>query len=666
MSATVEAVPDPVQAATAKSTRLYFADHLRVALAVLVVLHHVAMVYGASAPFYYAEPPYDAPLAFLGFLIFALFNQAWFMGAFFLLSGYFTPGSFDRKGVGAFLEDRFRRLGIPLLLFFFILGPISGIGFYLMPSELTGITTPLTWDAYPYLFSLGPLWFVAMLLVFSVGYAVWRGLIKDRTLPSTRASSSPTYLGIGLFVLGLAAASYLMRMVVPLGKDVYGFPSLAYLPQYLSFFVVGIVANRRDWLRTLPSSMGVVGIVAALTASILLFPLAFSGRMFSLELTEALDNALGYGRTGHWRSAVHALWDSIFAVGLCLALIPLFRRWFGKRSGFGTFLSRQSYGVYIIHIPIIVFIAYALRNVALAPLPKFALVSAIVIPVCFAAAYVIQTVSRLLWGTGGKSAATAGARQANSGQALTSQNEIAIDGLVKVYGDVTAVNDLTLDIKKGELFGLLGPNGAGKTTTISILCGLLAPSAGSAQIGGHEVSTDMSLIKQRIGVCPQEAAVYEFLTGRENIELFGTLHGMDRRSARERTDALLDQADFAAAAGRRAKGYSGGMTRQLNLLMALVSDPEIVFLDEPTVGMDARARRRTWDYIASLKAQGKTIILTTHYIEEAESLSDRVGIIDYGELIDLGTPEELMQKHDAKDLEEVFLKITGRRIAEGS
>jgi ABC-2 type transport system ATP-binding protein len=246
------------------------------------------------------------------------------------------------------------------------------------------------------------------------------------------------------------------------------------------------------------------------------------------------------------------------------------------------------------------------------------------------------------------------------------RNEIVINGLVKDYGDVRAVNGLTLEIRKGELFGLLGPNGAGKTTTISILCGLLEPTAGSAQIAGLEVSKEMSKIKARIGVCPQEAAVFKFLTGRENVELFGNLHGMEKQVLRERCDDLLSQANFVDSAKRKAKGYSGGMLRQLNLLMALISDPEIVFLDEPTVGMDARARRRTWEYIGSLKDQAKTVVLTTHYIEEAQALSDRVGIIDYGELIALGTPEELMEQHEAKDLEAVFLEITGRRIAEGS
>jgi ABC-2 type transport system ATP-binding protein len=249
---------------------------------------------------------------------------------------------------------------------------------------------------------------------------------------------------------------------------------------------------------------------------------------------------------------------------------------------------------------------------------------------------------------------------------LHNGNAVEINNLVKRFGDVTAVDGLSLEVKQGELFGLLGPNGAGKTTTISILCSLLEPTAGSACVAGYDVTKDATKMKEHIGVCPQEAAVFKFLTGRENIELLGNLHGVDKEILRERTTSLLDEANFTEAAKRKTKGYSGGMLRQLNLLMALISDPEIVFLDEPTVGMDARARRRTWEYIGTLKDQQKTVILTTHYIEEAQALSDRVGIIDYGELIALGTPEELMEEHEVEDLEAVFLKITGRRIAEGS
>ena len=243
---------------------------------------------------------------------------------------------------------------------------------------------------------------------------------------------------------------------------------------------------------------------------------------------------------------------------------------------------------------------------------------------------------------------------------------IVINDLKKQFDDITAVNGLSLEVHKGEMFGFLGPNGAGKTTTISILCGLLKPTAGSVQIGGFDIGKEPQKAKQLIGVCPQEASVFKFLTGMENLELFGTLYGMDKQVLKERAADLVNQADFAKAAGRKTKGYSGGMMRQLNLMIALISDPQIVFLDEPTVGMDARARRRTWEFIASLKDQGKTVILTTHYIEEAQALSDRVGIIDYGELIALGTPDELMEENEVKDLEAVFLKITGRRIAEGS
>jgi ABC-2 type transport system ATP-binding protein len=242
---------------------------------------------------------------------------------------------------------------------------------------------------------------------------------------------------------------------------------------------------------------------------------------------------------------------------------------------------------------------------------------------------------------------------------------IIIKDLIKQFDDVTAVDSLNFEINQGELFSLLGPNGAGKTTTINILSGILKPTKGTAIIAGFDVTRNLEEIKKIIGVCPQEAAVFKFLNARENIELFGNLHGIPKKELEERTDKFLELLGLAEASKRMAKGYSGGMLRKLNLIMALISDPKIAFLDEPTVGMDPRARRKTWEFIGSLKDQNKTIILTTHYIEEAEALSDRVGIIDYGKLIELGTPNELMEKYETKNLEQVFLKITGRRILEG-
>jgi len=379
------------------SSRLLFIDNLRTGLITLVVLHHVAVVYGGIVvPFYYFEPPFNDPLAFLVLLVFALVNQSWFMGALFLFSGYFTPGSFDRKGPGSFLKDRLLRLGIPLIIFYFVLNPTASIGAWQMPASLTGITTPLTWQAYPHLLGMGPLWFVAMLLIFDFGYAACRMLTRNRTSYSMSKSSLPSYLLIGIFILALALASYLVRIVVPMGKDVLGFPTLSYLPQYLSLFVLGTVASRHNWFRTLPSTMGLVGFVTALVAGVLLFPLAFSGHLFSLELTPALANLMG---NGHWQSAVYALWDSIFAVGMCLGLITLFRHFLNGQGGFGRFLSQHSYTVYVIHIPIVVFLGVALKGIELEPLLKFGMVAVIAVPTCFAVAYIVRKIplaSRIL------------------------------------------------------------------------------------------------------------------------------------------------------------------------------------------------------------------------------------------------------------------------------
>ena len=376
-------------AAKSGNTRLPYLDHLRVSLVILVILHHVAVVYGAAAPFYYVEPPFTDPRAFQVLLVFVLANQSFFMGALFLLAGFFVPGSFDRKSTGAFLRDKLLRLGIPLVVFIFVLNPVSSVGFYLMPAAITGITTPLTWQEYPKLIGLGPLWFVALLLVFNLGYVALRLLLRKRPGHSKKSPSRPGYLGIGLFILGLAAATYLLRMEIPIGRSLLDLPSLAYLPQYLSFFVLGAVAYRRDWFKTLPVSRGIAGIGIAAVVSVVLFPLAISGQMFSLAVGPTLNNAMG---EGHWQSAIYAVWDSTFAVGMSLALITLYGRLFNRQGKLGALLARNSYTVYIIHTPTIIYLAYALRGMELASLLKFAVVSIIAVPVCFAVAYLIRKI----------------------------------------------------------------------------------------------------------------------------------------------------------------------------------------------------------------------------------------------------------------------------------
>jgi len=250
-------------------------------------------------------------------------------------------------------------------------------------------------------------------------------------------------------------------------------------------------------------------------------------------------------------------------------------------------------------------------------------------------------------------------------------NSIEVKDLIKHFTgkrkmpDVKAVDGVSFHVEHGEVFGLLGPNGAGKTTIINILTGILPPTEGTAVVGGYNVKTELQTIKEMIGVCPQEPAVFKFLTGLGNIKFFGKLYLMSKKQIEERAEELLKLMGLYEARKRLARGYSGGMLRQLSLIISLISEPDILFLDEPTVGMDPRNRRKVWDFLNSMKKQDRTIILTTHYIEEAEALCDRVAIIDYGKLIAIGPPRELIKEYEVKNLEEVFMKITGRRISEG-
>ncbi len=364
------------------SSRLVFVDNLKVALIILVVLVHIAIMYaGYTRGFYYIEPPFPDMLAFFVLLIFIQFNQAFFMGLFFLISGYFTPGSFDHKGAKFYLSDRLLRLGIPTLLYMFILSPLAFIGLYQMPEQLTHITTPFTWQQYPTLIGIGPMWFAIVLLIFECGYIAWRLVAKRWAHRVAGTAGVPQFRVILAFIPLLALTSYLVRIVLPIGTDVLGsFPTLGYLPQYLSFFLIGIVAARNNWLRTLPGSLGKRGFWLALLATLILFPIASSGGPATVG-------------NGTWQSGVFALWDSAFAVGMCLFLITLFRRFFDSQGRLGKFLSQQAFTVYVIQIPIIVLLAaLALRDVHIEQLLKFGVAAMIGVPLCFAVAYLVRKI----------------------------------------------------------------------------------------------------------------------------------------------------------------------------------------------------------------------------------------------------------------------------------
>ena len=245
-----------------------------------------------------------------------------------------------------------------------------------------------------------------------------------------------------------------------------------------------------------------------------------------------------------------------------------------------------------------------------------------------------------------------------------SEPAIIIDNVTKRFDSVTALDELSLEIQYGELFGLLGPNGAGKTTLINVLATLLNATSGGAQVGGFDVEHDDANVRKIIGVCPQEPAFYGHLTGRENIELFGIFHDMPKSELKERTEEMIRKIGMEDHVDRKSKEYSGGMIRRISTVMSLIHGPKVALLDEPTVAMDPVARRAVWDFILELKQNGMAIVLTTHYMEEAEFLCDRVGIIDEGRLIALGTPKELMEANDAENLEAVFIKLTGKKLRE--
>ncbi len=226
----------------------------------------------------------------------------------------------------------------------------------------------------------------------------------------------------------------------------------------------------------------------------------------------------------------------------------------------------------------------------------------------------------------------------------------------KKYKDKIAVNSINLSINDGEMYALLGVNGAGKSTTIKMLSCLIKPTSGDALLNGNSIVSDSEKVKRIINVSPQETAVAPNLTVRENLELMARIYGFGNEDAVSKAQKMIEDFELSDIAKSKAKNLSGGWQRRLSIAMALISDPEILFLDEPTLGLDVLARRELWNKIGSLK--GKiTIILTTHYLEEAESLSDRIGIMVKGNLIAEGTAEELKQSVNANTFEDAFVKI---------
>lgn len=236
------------------------------------------------------------------------------------------------------------------------------------------------------------------------------------------------------------------------------------------------------------------------------------------------------------------------------------------------------------------------------------------------------------------------------------EKAIEIKNLSKIYKDVRAVDDLSLTVKKGELFGLLGVNGAGKTTLVKMLSCLVLPTSGDAFVLGNSIITETDKVKQKIGISPQETAVAKKLTVEENLDLMAGAHGFDKEKRAKKTEEMIAEFGLESVRKKAAEKLSGGWQRKLSIAMALVSEPEVLFLDEPTLGLDVFARRELWKVIEDLKCK-VTIVLTTHYMEEAENLSDRICVMKNGKIIDIGTAKELMKKTNTNKFEDAFIKI---------
>lgn len=243
---------------------------------------------------------------------------------------------------------------------------------------------------------------------------------------------------------------------------------------------------------------------------------------------------------------------------------------------------------------------------------------------------------------------------------------IEVRNLTKVFfarrRKINAVDDISFDVFKGEIFGMIGPNGAGKSTAFAMLTTLIKPTSGSAKVAGFDVEKEANMIRQIIGVVPQQHSLYSDLTARENLELMGNLYDVSKKVMEERIEFYLGLVNLEDHADRLTGGFSGGMKQRLSVISGVIHDPRIIFWDEPTTGLDPQTRQAIWKLARKFNEEGKTLIFTTHYMDEADKLCDRVAIMNYGKLIALDTPENLKDKSKSTNLEEVFIHLTGEEV----
>jgi surface polysaccharide O-acyltransferase-like enzyme len=379
----------PVAAGTRASvgSRLLFVDNIRVFLTILVLLHHLMITYAGTGSWYYSEGRQDVITNFFGSW-FCSINQAYFMGLFLLISAYFVPGSYDRKGAGRFLKDRLIRLGIPLAVYSWVIHPLFVYGGLTlayglrMPLWRFILTEYFSKYGQP-LLGAGPLWFVETLLIFSLVYALWRLLVRSRPASPVVETRFPGNGSIALFAILLGVAGFLVRIVFI--RDEYFFKPLnlqfPFFAQYIALFIIGLIAYRRNWLLSLPDKVGRLwlGIAA-------LFVLLWLG----IQLPAAMSGGVTRGGW-HWQSLTAALWESFLCISMCIGVVYAFRRYLNHQGKLAGLLVPNAYTAYIIHGPVITTLALVARDLLpLYPLLKWFVVALVAVPLCFALSHLIR------------------------------------------------------------------------------------------------------------------------------------------------------------------------------------------------------------------------------------------------------------------------------------
>ncbi|MBN1991985.1 MAG: acyltransferase family protein [Anaerolineae bacterium] len=381
INAANRAIEMPISAKAVAKARLYFIDNLRILLITLVVLLHLSITYGHGGGWYYYEGQPD-DLTTILLTMFNAVNQAFFMGFFFMISAYFTPGSYDRKGARLFLKDRLLRLGIPLLFYMIIIEPLL---VYVLMVNVDGFEGSV-WRGLARYFEthylenirlgVGPLWFVETLLIFAAIYVLWQRLAKPGIpVPSQRDEKVPGNMAIAMFALALGVVSFIVRIWLPIGWNFdllnLQFP---YFPQYIALFALGLMAYRRNWFMSISEATGKLwrNITIAL---IVLFP--------AMIIFGGADDPTPFMGSVHWQALALALWEQLLCMAMIITLLVWFRQRFNHQSNLTKTMSDSVYTVYIIHAPVAVMVALALQDLSLYPLIKFPLVALIVVPLCF-------------------------------------------------------------------------------------------------------------------------------------------------------------------------------------------------------------------------------------------------------------------------------------------